>query len=327
MSTPWNQYDPFHARAQGQSGIPTGYTQQSQPAAAYSTYAPAQSTYQGPPPQSGGYNYQQAQQAQPPAYSTQGQQRPAQSPQSGPTAGWYQAPTPQPQSQPQASQGQRQVQPSPYPNTGVVPPWWSQGQANYPIPQPPQAPAYQPPAQLDTDGYAAPQWMPQSMGGVMAGWDAGKWGDAGHLTPKYVLGHIASQYAPRTQNVPLVVADLQRAYGPGVRQVGDDKVYIPGVGTTDILQAAGSGGRAWQFLGQNQGTQAPQGAAPESGGFDPGSILQYLGFGAPATMPQQAQTPAAAWPDQTALLQSILQLLQQQQQQPQRQMGPTFTYY
>lgn len=116
----------------------------------------------------------------------------------------------------------------------------------------------------DTDSYAAPQYVPPSAGAVPAGWDAEKWADPNHQTPKYGVGRILSNFPPTVEGLASALPDIQKAY-PGTEFNGKDKLTIPGVGTIDVLEAAGLGGKAWRWDDGSGGGEA-SGGAPASGG-------------------------------------------------------------
>lgn len=101
----------------------------------------------------------------------------------------------------------------------------------------------------DTDSYAAPQHTAANFGPVMLGWDGQKWVDPNLQTPKYAVGRILSQYPHTIDGLGAAMAEIQMAY-PGTQFDGRDKITIPGVGTIDVLLAAGGpgGGAAWQWL-------------------------------------------------------------------------------
>jgi hypothetical protein len=132
-------------------------------------------------------------------------------------------------------------------------------------PAPPAAPAL--PANADTDGYAAPAYTVKPTGPPPPGWDAKKWTDDAHQTPKYVVGRILAQFAPTADNMPKVLAEIQKAY-PGTTLIGKDTINIPGVGKTDILRGADVGGKGWQWLGEH--AQQSGGAAGGTGGAGAG---------------------------------------------------------
>jgi len=131
---------------------------------------------------------------------------------------------------------------------------------------PATAPAPTLPANADTDGYAAPAYTVKPTGPPPPGWDAKKWTDDAHQTPKYVVGRILAQFPPTTENMPKVLAEIQKAY-PGTTLIGKDTINIPGVGKTDILRGADVGGKGWQWLGEH----AQQGGGKAGAGDSTGA--------------------------------------------------------
>lgn len=85
--------------------------------------------------------------------------------------------------------------------------------------------------------------------GPMPGWDAAKWNNPNHRTPKYVIGRILARYPHTPAGLRAALPEIEKEY-PGTMIVGSkgDKLDIPGVGVIDVIQAAGEGGRAWQWL-------------------------------------------------------------------------------
>jgi hypothetical protein len=161
---------------------------------------------------------------------------------------------------------------------GGIPPSTPPPQASTPpvvpgaTPTPPATvPAPALPANADTDGYAAPAYTAAAASSSPPpGWDAKKWSDPAHQTPKYVVGRIMSQFAPTTENMPKVLAEIQKAY-PGTTLIGKDSINIPGVGKTDILRGADVGGKGWQWLGehaQSGGGTAAGGAGTSGAGYN-----------------------------------------------------------
>ena len=118
------------------------------------------------------------------------------------------------------------------------------------------------PSGWDTDGYAAPQFTPQAAGEAPPGWDAGKWGDTSHQTPKYAVGRILSGFPPTVDGLAQAAEQVAKAY-PGATFNGKDKLSIPGVGTIDVLKGASQGGEAWQWMPEGEGA-APSEAASAS---------------------------------------------------------------
>jgi hypothetical protein len=188
----------------------------------------------------------------------------------------------------------------------------------------------------NTDGFTPPRYIaPKYAPHPMPGWDRAKWNDPNHQTPKYVIGRLLSGLKPRTANMDQAVALIAQAY-PGTRRTGSGDITIPGIGSTDILQAADVGGKAWHFGGQGGGAQQPQ--QPQQGGYDPyaqlGQVLQNYTAQAP-----QAAVPAVdpGQAQQIAEMQQQLQMFQQQQATQQQQQaaaeaaarnrGPQFSYF
>ena len=123
------------------------------------------------------------------------------------------------------------------------------------------------PANIDTDNYARPQYTVASRGPAPPGYNQEKWNDPSHQTPKYVVGRILQQFAPRTENVDAAVAEIAKAY-PGAVRVGSGDVKIPGVGIMDILVGADVGGKRWHSGGSGGG--GAKGAGGGKGGGVPG---------------------------------------------------------
>jgi hypothetical protein len=130
---------------------------------------------------------------------------------------------------------------------------------------PATAPAPTLPANADTDGYAAPAYTVKPTGPPPPGWDGKKWTDESHQTPKYVVGRILAQFAPTSQNMPQVLAEIQKAY-PGTTLIGKDTINIPGVGKTDILRGADVGGKGWQWLGEHAQQAGAKGGGGDTSG-------------------------------------------------------------
>jgi len=201
-----------------------------------------------------------------------------------------------------------------------------------------RGPAQVDPRSWNTDGYTPPGYIAQRPSSAPpAGWEAGKWNDPSHQTPKYVIGRILSQYQPSVQGAAQAAQELARAY-PGAQFNGKDKVMIPGVGVIDVLQNSGSGqNMRWQFGVEEQGGggggQAPAGAP---GGYDPMSAMYQLLAGAQGggqPQPGYAQDPAMAQ-ELAALRAQLAQFQQVQSTQQaeaqaaqQRGRGPQFSYF
>ena len=74
-----------------------------------------------------------------------------------------------------------------------------------------------------------------------AGWDAAKWVNPNHTTPKYVVGRILSRFPPTPDGLTQALPEVQKAM-PGTTRVGDDKLNIPDVGIVDVGLSFGIGG-------------------------------------------------------------------------------------
>jgi hypothetical protein len=86
----------------------------------------------------------------------------------------------------------------------------------------------------------------------MPGWNQEKWVNPTHTTIKYVAGRIMARYDPSEWVNPAtreqILADF-RAAGLTPTASGKDKVdFNDGAGAIDIVQGAGIGGKAWQWL-------------------------------------------------------------------------------
>jgi hypothetical protein len=92
---------------------------------------------------------------------------------------------------------------------------------------------------------------------VMPGWDACKWNDLQHQTPKYAIGRIMAAFPPSPNGLAAIAPAINVLY-PGTKLVdstGMDKISIPCVGVIDMV--VNSGGKrnpdsgdswAWQVV-------------------------------------------------------------------------------
>jgi hypothetical protein len=135
----------------------------------------------------------------------------------------------------------------------------------------------------NTDGYAAPAHVAATPSAAPPGWDADKWNDSTHQTPKYGAGRILSQYPPTVEGLTAAAKEIEQAY-PGSTFNGKDTLSIPGVGDIDVLKGAGKGGEAWQWMPKGEGGDAaaptaakgaPSGVTGDVGG-DGGDLLARL---------------------------------------------------
>lgn len=105
----------------------------------------------------------------------------------------------------------------------------------------------------NTDGYATPGYTAQNAGGVLSGFDATKWNDPNHQSPKYVFGRILQEAAggdgrlETPEQRDAAVKNILQAY-PGATFDGKQKVTMPDGGVIDIFQGADAGhyGAAFQ---------------------------------------------------------------------------------
>ena len=114
-----------------------------------------------------------------------------------------------------------------------------------------------------------------------AGWDQGKWTNASHTTPKYVVGRILSQFPDTPEGLQQAMPQIQQAF-PGATQVGKDSINIPGIGIVDVgvgFSQGGGQGWAWQpdsdMAGGGAGGAGGAGGYGQGGGFND-AIRQQL---------------------------------------------------
>ncbi len=137
----------------------------------------------------------------------------------------------------------------------------------------------------DTDGYGAPQYTASNFGPGLGGWDATKWADPNHQTPKYVVGRILQEASGGTgflkdpKQREAAVANIMKAY-PGATFNGKDTITMPDGGKVDIFRGAGSGeyGVAWQPITGPGGAPLPGagGAANGPYGAGPSPMAELL---------------------------------------------------
>jgi hypothetical protein len=233
-------------------------------------------------------------------------------------------------------------------NGGLPPSWWQQGGGGgYPMPGNPggypgggggkPGTAGAPPPNANTDGYPMPRITQTPQAGAMPGWDNQKWNDPNHQTPKYVVGRLLQDIPPRTENMAMAMQRIAAAY-PGARQIGPGDINIPGVGSVDILRAAGAGGKGWQWGGGDSATKFGGGGSSQqqmpyqtAGGMDPYAMYAQLLMqpqGPQYAAPVQSRQPAA--PDNSAYMQQIQQLqtqLAEMRSGQNQQRGLNVTYF
>lgn len=165
--------------------------------------------------------------------------------------------------------------------------------------------------------------------GQLSGFDATKLGNADHNTPKYVFARIAQNYdvsdpAQRQAMLEALRADPS-GYFANATLGGSkgDKLIIggaldpkfEGIGSFDVVQAAGEGGRNWQWLPEGQGGSAGAGAVGGGTGFGVPSYASLGSYGGGAAMQPITSTYAPNQVDYSDLpnftFESLLKQLQQ----------------
>ena len=176
--------------------------------------------------------------------------------------------------------------PTPTPPTGFLP---GEPDPNAPGPgvgRMPEAPPIDP--NWNTNGYAAPGFYAERYGAAPAGWDATKWQDFSHQSPKYVVGRILSNYNLRDDaQLQRAVQDIQRAY-QGTTWNGRDILDFSnvqgmnGIGQVDFLQDWDQARNPqWSDLNAERAQTAQGGAfagagAQGAGGTQSSAIQQML---------------------------------------------------
>jgi len=93
--------------------------------------------------------------------------------------------------------------------------------------------------------------------GTMAGFSEDKLADASHVTTKYVVGRILQRYPNTAEGLRAALPEIQQAI-PGATISGSKGDLLNfgdyrdrdglRIGIVDVLQAAGTGGKAWQWM-------------------------------------------------------------------------------
>lgn len=127
-----------------------------------------------------------------------------------------------------------------------------------PAPAPSFAPQTPDTSGWNTDGFGNPAYTTASAGNVMSGWDADKWTDPNHQTPKYVGGRIFSSYDPNDPaNWAKAAAEFQQAY-PGSTYNGKDKITMPDGRVIDfVTNASGEGSKGWAWQDESMPQESP----------------------------------------------------------------------
>lgn len=135
---------------------------------------------------------------------------------------------------------------------------------------------------------------------ALPGWDQTKWSNPAHRTPKYVVGRIVSCYPHTPSGLRAALPRIQQAYpGTTIKEPGKgDVIIMPGLGMIDVVQAAGEGGKAWQWLPVEGGGSSPPPPAPPTdpppGNVlplpDMGPVVKSLGDSHPGELSRACQT-------------------------------------
>lgn len=93
--------------------------------------------------------------------------------------------------------------------------------------------------------------------GLLAGFDAGKIADAAHTTTKYQVARVLQHYPNSPAGLREALPELQQLF-PGITIAGSkgDKLDFGSytapdgmrIGVIDVIQSAGMGGTAWQWM-------------------------------------------------------------------------------
>lgn len=190
----------------------------------------------------------------------------------------------------------------------------------------PQQPTTQTWTQPWTDGanfeeFGAPQYTSSNYAQqAPSGWDAQKWSDPQHQTPKYVMGRILSSYnLGDPAQLQAAVDDITRAY-PGAQYLGADSIRMPWGETIDIVRDyGGENGISYRVEGADQGVD-PAAAAAESSWASPtaGMTTNYGASNAPAVPTSTGAQPASGV-DPTmdaAMREAIMKLLTPEEVNP-----------
>lgn len=130
---------------------------------------------------------------------------------------------------------------------------------------------------INSNGFAAPQWRPETWGAAPSGWDPTKWADPNYWSPKYAIGRLQTAMDTRS---PEFLQAIQRMY-PGAT-LDKDILNLPGVGPVDIFVDE-EGARLPGWMPQDQG--GPGSALGSHSGSLQGALAGLLGPGGPGGAP------------------------------------------
>ncbi len=125
-----------------------------------------------------------------------------------------------------------------------------------PVTDTPAAPVAAGASNVNTGGYTAPAVVTPRTGAPPPGYDASKWADPNHQSPKYAVAGIVQQAIARGDKnlTPDTVSAIAKAY-PGATQINGTSMNIPGIGTVQVMN---DGQARWDNI---NGNDAPMGDA------------------------------------------------------------------
>jgi len=141
----------------------------------------------------------------------------------------------------------------------------------------------EPPVPMEPPPSAAPPAAPNAparqVGNVLQGWDATKWANPEHNTPKYQAGRILSKYNLQDANERGLAEQELLAAFPGSTFDQRDALYIPSLGPKgiDIYGGASRGEYRPQWLDLNAADAQPGAVPPGPSAAAPRSGVNSLG--------------------------------------------------
>jgi hypothetical protein len=164
-----------------------------------------------------------------------------------------------------------------------------------------------------TSGSAAN--VPTGGGGRLEGFDADKLA-SGHDSPKYQVARVLQKYPSTPEGLRQALGEIN-ALGLGTASIGGSKgdkltfsgqtdPRFNGVTTFDVIRSAGTGGEAWQWLGEDGGAAPAAAAGPSAAdSVDLGSRTQQpdvLDKDTLAQLRAELERIIAGSPDREALM-------------------------
>lgn len=109
--------------------------------------------------------------------------------------------------------------------------------------------------------------LPENFGNAPPGFDAGKWGDKSHTSPKYTVGRAL---AMNPNNPEGALALIRQSYPDAT--LDGDRLDIPSLGIRDVDVLFGLKGGAWQPQWLQNGAGGGQGGGQDFGPMNSGSL-------------------------------------------------------